>query len=65
VFMFYHVGENLFEESNSRLLKLRHLSVKRKDAGDYGKNPEPLSEKDRENFKKELTRLLSNFQERN
>lgn len=56
----------LFEESEiETALELRLLLAKARRRGGYGKGPKPFSEKDRENFMKELTRLLSNFLERN
>ena len=55
----------LFEEKEiETALELRHLSAKARRRGIYGKGPKPFSEKDRENFKQELTKLLSKFQER-
>lgn len=52
----------LFEEKGMQsALEFRHISAKARKQGFYGKGPKPFIEKDRENFTKGLSMLLSNF----
>ncbi|MBN8200577.1 YaiI/YqxD family protein [Bacillus sp. NTK034] len=53
----------LFEENEIRTaLEMRHLSVKARRRGVYGKGPKPYSREDRSRFVQKLTKILSNLE---
>ena len=52
-------GSSYEEKSIQTALDLRYLSAKERRKGNFGKGPKAFSAKDRENFMKELTRVLS------
>ncbi|MED3624805.1 YaiI/YqxD family protein [Neobacillus thermocopriae] len=51
------------EEEIQTALDIRFLHAKARRRGVFGKGPKPFQEKDRQRFKTELTRILSNFTE--
>lgn len=59
VFVLSPRGSSYEEKSIETALDLRYLSAKERRKGNFGKGPKAFSAKDRENFMKELSRVLS------
>lgn len=55
-------GEEYLETKIQTALDMRYLSAKARQKGVYGKGPKPYTLENREKFKKELLRILSNYE---